>query len=92
MSKLYVVHMRDAKLAQAVSVDRGTDFGNPFVMHGEDQRDHVCDLFEQYAAWRLTVDPGWLLPLKGRNLACWCAPRRCHADTLLRLANQEPQP
>jgi hypothetical protein len=71
-------------------VDRGTDWGNPFVMDNmtEYERKLVCDLFEQYAIWRLTVDPHWLVPLRGHNLACWCAPKRCHAETLLRLANE----
>jgi Domain of unknown function (DUF4326) len=25
--------------------------------------------------------------LKGKDLACWCAPERCHGDNLLKLAN-----
>ena len=30
-----------------------------------------------------------LLPLHGKNLACWCRlDQRCHADVLLELANQ----
>lgn len=30
-----------------------------------------------------------LLPkLKGKKLACWCAPKACHADVLAELANQ----
>ena len=30
----------------------------------------------------------WLLPLRGKNLACWCKPGTpCHADVLLKLAN-----
>jgi hypothetical protein len=82
-----VVHMRDAKLAKAVKVDRSSAWGNPFIMESESSRDYVCDLYEQYAKWRLTVEPDWLTPLRERNLACWCHPKRCHADTLLRLAN-----
>jgi len=70
-----------------VRVDRGTDWGNPFVMRGEQNRDLVCDQFEQYALWRLSIEPAWLDPLRGKNLACWCAPKRCHGDALLKLAN-----
>lgn len=28
--------------------------------------------------------------LKGKTLGCWCAPKRCHGDILLRIANDEP--
>jgi len=74
-----------------IRVDRGTDWGNPFVIISqmtEQERARVCDLFEAYAIWRLTVDPKWLVPLHGQNLACWCFPKRCHAETLRRLANK----
>lgn len=74
----------------AIRVDRGSEWGNPFVMHGysDAERERVCNLYEAYAKWRLTVDPKWLDPLRGHDLACWCSPKRCHADTLLRLANE----
>lgn len=71
-----------------VRVDRRTDWGNPFVMRDENERNQVCDLFEQYAQWRLSQQPDWLKPLRGKHLACWCAPKRCHAETLMRLANK----
>lgn len=69
-------------------VMRGSHWGNPFILDEEKDRDMVCDLFEKYAVWRLTVQPNWLAPLRGKHLICCCAPKRCHADTLLRLANQ----
>jgi hypothetical protein len=27
--------------------------------------------------------------LKGKDLICWCAPERCHADVLLELAARD---
>lgn len=74
--------------AGAVLVDRSSDWGNPFVMHGEADRDRVCDIFADYAQWRLARQPNWLDPLRGKALACWCAPKRCHAETLRDLANR----
>ena len=68
-------------------VDRGTDWGNPFIMDQENERDYVCDMFEKYAIWRLSVEPNWLAPLRDHHLVCHCAPKRCHAETLRRLAN-----
>jgi len=75
---------------QYIRVDRGTQWGNPFVIlnQSDKERERVCELFEEYAIWRLTVDPEWLHPLRGSNLACWCTPKRCHAEALLRLATQ----
>ena len=72
-----------------VLVTRGSHWGNPFIMcgHSEQERNRVCDSFEAYAQWRLAYEPHWLDALKGKHLICCCAPKRCHADTLLRLAN-----
>jgi Domain of unknown function (DUF4326) len=72
---------------------RGSQWGNPYMAHSEADRDDVCDRFEQYAQQRLEREPHWLEPLRDRSLVCWCQspsdrnPKRCHAMTLLRLAN-----
>lgn len=84
-----IYNMRNGPLpVGVVKVERGTDYGNPFIMHDESQRDQVCNAFDDYAKWRLTYQPDWLKPLRGKGLACWCAPKRCHAETLMRLANE----
>jgi hypothetical protein len=71
-----------------IRVDRlSTNYGNPIVVIEEKDRDWACDCFVEYAIWRIQRQPDWLRELKGKHLACWCAPRRCHADTLLILAN-----
>ncbi len=28
-------------------------------------------------------------PGKGHDLLCWCAPKRCHAETWICIANEE---
>lgn len=54
---------------------------------------HAVELFESdivdWAASKLTV--GRIrADLKGKDLACWCAPEEpCHSDVLLRIANEE---
>ena len=82
-----VVKIRDNVLG-AVRVDRQSRWGNPFVLGRDGTRDMVCDLFRLYATWRLSIQPDWLEPLRGQDLACHCAPQRCHAETLIELANR----
>lgn len=50
---------------------------------------HAIALFEEYAQATLMRDPQWLELLCGKDLACFCKEGEpCHADVLLRLANQ----
>ena len=75
-----------------VRVDRSSVLGNPFFMADEKQRDRVCD---QYVVWlEKNKQENWsviseLLRLQelykkhGKlRLFCWCAPKRCHAETI----------
>lgn len=82
-----VTHIKD-KVPGAIRVDRGTPWGNPFVIGRDGDRDEVCNKFEEYATKKHKEDPGWLAPLVDRDLACWCYPKRCHAETLIKLANR----
>lgn len=66
--------------------------GEVFPHH--QQGSHLIDveqallLFRNYAEERLGEEPGWLEPLRGKNLACFCrVGELCHADVLLELAN-----
>lgn len=71
---------------------RGSPVGNPFTMSNESQRDKVCD---KYHAWfHRSIkrgNPSLLnyldmiiaLAEKGDiNLGCYCAPKRCHCETI----------
>ena len=72
---------------EAVFVGRPSKWGNPFAIGADGDRDEVCD---RYEAW-FTVQPHLIaaLPeLRGKDLVCFCAPLRCHADFLLKLANR----
>jgi hypothetical protein len=67
----------------AVSIMRGTQWGNPFIIGKDGTRENVIRLFSKYAIWRLTQQPKWLHPLKHKNLKCCCAPLPCHGDILM---------
>lgn len=46
-------------------------------------------MFQHYAALRLDSEPGWVDPLRGFDLACYCPldGQPCHADVLLELVS-----
>ena len=77
---------RDVPPPDAVYVGRPSAWGNPFRMQSERERHRACDQFDEYAIKRAAQEPLWLTPLIGKDLVCWCAPKRCHAETLRRLA------
>jgi hypothetical protein len=48
----------------------------------------ALSFYRDFLAEKLELVPGWLEPLRGKDLACWCPlNQRCHADVLLELAN-----
>jgi Domain of unknown function (DUF4326) len=63
----------------------------PFGNESVETLEQSLSLFEEYARGRVWWDKDWLTPLKGKDLACWCKEgATCHADILLRLANEPP--
>lgn len=80
----FVVHLKKAKYD--VRIDRATKWGNPFVIGRDGDRAMVI---AKHAAWiRTQPDLMAALPeLRGKVLACWCAPEACHGHTLAALAN-----
>jgi hypothetical protein len=72
----------------AVNVTRPTRFGNPFKIGvcGHTAASAVAAYREQLVRTTPRLAHA-LAPLRGKNLACWCAPDApCHADVLLELA------
>jgi ParB family chromosome partitioning protein len=79
-------HANLARWAQAdgrlVPVDRRTEWGNPFELPYDGNRETVI---RNYAEHYLPNKPSLLSrlhELRGKALACWCAPEPCHADIL----------
>lgn len=76
----------------AVCVTRPGRWGNPHKPgpFGKHPTAFECvAFFRQWAEKRATEEPDWLAPLRGKDLACFCAlDQPCHADVLLELANR----
>jgi len=71
-----------------VNITRGTAWGNPFVIPDDGDRDTVCDSFEVYFGLKVSLHDR-VAGLRGKVLACWCYPQRCHGDYLISRFGQE---
>lgn len=78
-----------------IKVDRTTVVGNMFHMRDKSQkeRDRVCDLYENYFEYKYSknkefhdyIENIYLVSLNCNvALGCWCYPKRCHAETILK--------
>ena len=75
------------KQGLAVRVDRGSAFGNPFILPDDGDRDDVCDAYrDHYLPHKPSIQRG-IHQLRGKVLICHCYPQRCHGDTLAEIAN-----
>ena len=66
-------------------ITRGTDWGNPFVIGEDGDRETVISKYNKY----LEMKDGLLHRLKsgelsGKLLVCWCCPDGCHGETLMK--------
>lgn len=79
---------------------RGSVLGNPFPMNNESERNEVCDKYEEYFNQKVNVEKNeemlkqlrliYLESKKGDvNLGCFCAPKRCHCDTIKRFIDEK---
>jgi len=88
---------RDRIPPQAAYIGRGkyrgqsSKVGNPFVIGPDGDRKEVCGKFEAWAPTQPDIMAA-IDELRGRDLACFCAPYRCHGDFILRMANREITP
>ena len=95
MIKVVIKNLRKSKPKHAwqIRVDRASILGNPYHMVDESQRDKVCNQYEEYfnenmkhpdTAFYNEVQRlyGIMKEYGKLELYCWCAPKRCHAETI----------
>ena len=90
-----VVHCKKEEFD--VYVGRGSKWGNPYshkegtlAEHVVGSRSEAIQKFEEYLLSNEELMES-LSELKGKTLGCWCKPKSCHGDILLRYANGPSQ-
>jgi len=86
MSEPRVVHCK--KESHDVYIGRPSKWGNPFAVGKDGTREEVIKRYREYLMNNNHLLDS-LIQLKGKVLGCWCAPKACHGDVLLEMANQE---
>ena len=69
-----------------IYIGRGSKWGNPFHMRGEDERSKVIQQYEKYARGKFSKEE--LRELVGKRLGCFCKPKACHGDVLVKLLEE----
>ena len=83
------------KYPYQVRIDRASKVGNPFWMSSEIHRDKVCEQYENWARNNPMIKDEvrkmvMLYKQYGQlELFCWCAPKRCHGETLRSMIFEE---
>jgi len=67
----------------AVRVDRGSLFGNPFILEADGDRNAVCDAYAKHYLPHKPSIRAALNGLRGKVLICHCYPERCHGSALI---------
>lgn len=85
----HVVHVKQAPYD--VYVGRPSPWGNPFEIGRDGTR---AEVIQKFLEWFISPEQAELREralqeLRGKVLACWCAPRACHADVLAEFVNSE---
>lgn len=80
-----VVHCK--KELYDVYIGRPSKWGNPFTIGKDGTREEVVCKYREWLL-RNEVLSRDIRTLRGKTLGCWCAPKPCHGDVLMELANK----
>ena len=73
---------------EAVFIGRPSKWGNPFETTNV-TREFAIELYADYLMSNPDLVAQAKIELRGRDLVCFCAPKECHGDFLLLVANEE---
>ena len=83
--KTRVVNMKTE--AYDVRIDRRSKWGNPFKIGPGCTREHAIACYEKHLHFHPELMAA-LPELAGKRLGCWCKPRACHGDVLVKLIGE----
>ena len=70
-----------------VYIGRGSKWGNPYVIGKDGNRNQVIEKYEEYIRNKPELLDS-LCELVGKKLGCFCFPKKCHGDILIKLMKE----
>ena len=70
------------------AIDGKYHYGNPFKMTIEEERLDVTRKYAQWVATQPELVARVKSELRDKILACWCAPKMCHCNIIVQIANR----
>lgn len=74
-----------------VYIGRPSKWGNPFVIDRDGTREEVIAKYEGWVRSQPALMAAIPSEIKDHVCGCWCAPKPCHGDVLVKLADAEVQ-
>lgn len=84
-----VLNVKKDNCEDAVYIGRPSKWGNPFALGIDGTRNEVIAKFENYLKRKPDLVKQAREELRGKDLACFCSPKKCHGDILLKIANED---
>ena len=89
--KATVVNVRDSHfdvyIGRRCRGYEGSKWANPFKIGRQGTRAEVIAKYEKYVRGRSDLMAA-LPELEGKRLGCWCSPKPCHGDILVKLIEE----
>lgn len=80
-----IVHCK--KEPYDVYIGRPSKWGNPYVIGKDGTREEVIKKYEEHVRSSKILMRA-LPSLEGKVLGCWCPPRPCHGEVLIKLLEE----
>ncbi|MEW6663042.1 MAG: DUF4326 domain-containing protein [Bacillota bacterium] len=71
----------------AVYIGRPSKWGNPFIIGRDGTREEVINKYESWILKQPELMTS-LHELRGKTLVCFCKPKPCHGDVLIKLIEE----
>ena len=81
-----IVHCKKEKYD--IYIGRPGPFGNPYIIGEDGTRDEVIEKYEKYVRSNPDLMKRIQREIPGKVLGCWCGPKRCHGEVLIKIADE----